>query len=95
MRAANGKLLLAENGSGQIAVLTINGDKANVTVIKDGLQTPTAVERPQAMSSGSPRRGAGQSRRVNPHAEITITEFGEQISTTQLPIARSSKSGNP
>ena len=44
MRAANGKLLLAENGSGQIAVLTINGDKANVTVIKDGLKTPTAVE---------------------------------------------------
>jgi hypothetical protein len=44
MRAANGKLLLAENGSGKISVITIQGDKASVTVIKDGLKTPTAVE---------------------------------------------------
>jgi hypothetical protein len=44
MRAANGKLLLAENGSGKIDVVTVNGDKATVTVIKDGLKTPTAVE---------------------------------------------------
>jgi hypothetical protein len=44
MRAANGKLLLAENGSGKISVLTVNGDKASVTVIKEGLRTPTAVE---------------------------------------------------
>src|SRR6202167_2686314 len=44
MRAANGKLILAENGSGKIAVLTVNGDKATVTVIKDGLNTPTGVE---------------------------------------------------
>jgi hypothetical protein len=41
MRAANGKLLLAENGSGKISVLTVNGDKASVTVIKEGLKTPT------------------------------------------------------
>jgi sugar lactone lactonase YvrE len=44
MRAANGKLLLAENGSGKISVLTVNGDKASVTVIKDGLDTPTGIE---------------------------------------------------
>ena len=44
MRAANGKLLLAENASGKISVLTVNGDKASVTVIKDGLNTPTGVE---------------------------------------------------
>jgi hypothetical protein len=44
MRAFNGKLLVAENGSGQIAVVTVNGDKASVTVIKEGLKTPTAVE---------------------------------------------------
>jgi hypothetical protein len=44
MRAAHGKLLLAENASGQIAALTINGDKASVTVLKEGLKTPTAVE---------------------------------------------------
>lgn len=44
MRAANGKLFLAENGSGIISALTVNGDKASVTVLKDGLKTPTGVE---------------------------------------------------
>jgi hypothetical protein len=44
MRAANGKLLVAENGSGKISVITVTGDKASVKVIKEGLQTPTAVE---------------------------------------------------
>jgi hypothetical protein len=44
MRAANGKLLVAENGSGKISVIAVNGDKASVTVIKEGLKTPTAVE---------------------------------------------------
>lgn len=44
MRPANGKLIVAENGSGKISVLTVNGDKASVTVIKEGLTTPTAVE---------------------------------------------------
>lgn len=44
MRAANGKLFLAENGSGIVSALTIIGDKASVTVLKDGLKTPTAIE---------------------------------------------------
>ena len=44
MRAANGKLLVAENGGGRISVITVTGDKAIVTVIKEGLTTPTAVE---------------------------------------------------
>ena len=44
MRAANGKLLLAENGSGKISAITVKGDKANVAVIKKCLKTPTAVE---------------------------------------------------
>jgi hypothetical protein len=44
MRAVNGKLLVAENGSCKISVITVNGDKASVTVIKEGLKTPTAVE---------------------------------------------------
>lgn len=44
MRAANGKLLVAENGSGKISVITVNGDKASVTTIKEGLKTPTGVE---------------------------------------------------
>jgi hypothetical protein len=44
MRAANGKLFVAENGSGKISVLTVNGEKASVTVIKEGLKTPTGVE---------------------------------------------------
>lgn len=44
MRAANGKLFLAENGAGKIDSLTIQGDIAHVTVLKDGLKTPTGVE---------------------------------------------------
>ena len=44
MRAANGKLFVAENGSGKISAITVNGDKASVTVIKEGLKTPTGVE---------------------------------------------------
>jgi hypothetical protein len=59
MRAANGKLLLAENGSGRISVLTVNGDKASVRVIKEGLKTPTAVE-PTGDTIWIAERGAGK-----------------------------------
>jgi sugar lactone lactonase YvrE len=59
MRAANGKLLLAENGSGRISVITVTGDKAHVTVIKEGLQTPTAVE-PAGDTIWIAERGAGK-----------------------------------
>ena len=44
MRAANGKLFLAENGTGVVSALTINSDTAHVTVLKDGLKTPTGIE---------------------------------------------------
>jgi hypothetical protein len=44
MRAAHGKLFLAENASGVISALTVNGDKASVTVLKEGLKTPTGIE---------------------------------------------------
>ena len=59
MRAVNGKLLVAENGSGKIDVITVNGDKATVTVIKDGLKTPTAVE-PAGDVFWIAERGAGK-----------------------------------
>jgi sugar lactone lactonase YvrE len=59
MRAVNGKLLVAENGSGKISVITVNGDKASVTVIKDGLKTPTAVE-PAGDIIWVAERGAGK-----------------------------------
>jgi hypothetical protein len=59
MRAANGKLLVAENGSGKISVITVHGDKASVTVIKDGLKTPTAVE-PAGNTIWVAERGAGK-----------------------------------
>jgi hypothetical protein len=59
MRAACGKLILAENGSGKIAALTVNGDKASVTVIKDGLNTPTGVE-PVGDMIWIAERGAGK-----------------------------------
>jgi len=44
MRAANGKIFVAENASGKISALTIHGDTASVAVIKEGLNTPTGVE---------------------------------------------------
>jgi hypothetical protein len=59
MRAVNGKLLLAENGSGKISVISVNGDKASVTVIKEGLKTPTAVE-PAGDTIWVAERGAGK-----------------------------------
>jgi hypothetical protein len=59
MRAANGKLILAENASGKISALTINGDKASVTVLKDGLNTPTGVE-PSGDTIWIAERGAGK-----------------------------------
>ncbi len=59
MRAVNGKLIVAENGSGKISVLTVSGDKATVTVIKEGLLTPTAVE-PAGDVIWIAERGAGK-----------------------------------
>jgi sugar lactone lactonase YvrE len=59
MRAANGKLLVAENGSGKISVITVNGDKGSVMVIKEGLKTPTAVE-PAGDTLWIAERGAGK-----------------------------------
>ena len=59
MRAVNGKLLLAEGGNGRISLLTVNGDKATVTVLKDGLKTPTAVE-PAGDTIWIAERGAGK-----------------------------------
>ena len=44
MRAANGKLFLAENGAGRIDMVTVSGDTANITVLLEGLATPTAIE---------------------------------------------------
>ena len=59
MRAANGKLIVAENGSGKISAITVNGDKASVTVIREGLNTPTAVE-PAGDTIWVAERGAGK-----------------------------------
>jgi sugar lactone lactonase YvrE len=44
MRIANGKIVQAENGSGKVHALTITGDTAHVTVLKEGLKQPTAME---------------------------------------------------
>ena len=59
MRAANGKLIVAENGSGKISAITVNGDRASVTVIKEGLKTPTGVE-PAGGTLWIAERGAGK-----------------------------------
>jgi hypothetical protein len=44
MRAADGKLFVAENRGGKVIALTITGNTAHVTLLKSGLKTPTAVE---------------------------------------------------
>jgi sugar lactone lactonase YvrE len=59
MRAANGKLIVAENGSGKISAITVNGEKASVTVLKEGLKTPTGVE-PVGDTIWISERGAGK-----------------------------------
>jgi sugar lactone lactonase YvrE len=59
MRAANGKLYVAENGSGKISAITVNGDKASVTVLKEGLKTPTGIE-PAGDTLWIAERGAGK-----------------------------------
>jgi hypothetical protein len=58
MRSANGKLFVAENASGKISVITVNGDKASVTVIMEGLNTPTGIE-PAGDTIWITERGAG------------------------------------
>jgi hypothetical protein len=44
MRAANGKLYLAEGGAGQVDEVRINGNNATIIPLKTGLTAPTAVE---------------------------------------------------
>lgn len=44
MRAANGKLFLSENEAGKIDMVAVSGDTASVTVLKEGLKAPTAIE---------------------------------------------------
>jgi sugar lactone lactonase YvrE len=59
MRAANGKLLVAENGSGKISVITLIDNTGKVTVIREGFKTPTAVE-PAGDVIWIAERGAGK-----------------------------------
>ena len=44
MRASADRLFIGENRNGRASMLTINGDIAHVTVVKDGLTTPTALD---------------------------------------------------
>jgi hypothetical protein len=44
MRAANGKLFLSENEAVKIDLVTVSGETATVTVLKEGLAVPTSVE---------------------------------------------------
>jgi len=59
MRAAKGKLFLAENAAGKVDALTIRGDVAHVTVLKEGLDAPTGVE-PVGDTLWFTERGAGK-----------------------------------
>jgi hypothetical protein len=44
MRAAHGKLFLAENHNGRASMITVKGDQATVATVLDGLTRPTAIE---------------------------------------------------
>ena len=59
MHAANGKIFIAANGSGQIDAVTISGDTGHVTVLKDGLKTPTGIE-PSGDTLWFTERGVGK-----------------------------------
>jgi sugar lactone lactonase YvrE len=59
MRAANGKIFIAANGSGQIDEVTISGDIGHVTVLKSGLNTPTGIE-PAGDTLWFTERGVGK-----------------------------------
>ena len=59
MRAANGKLFVAANASGAVDALTIKGDTAHVTVLKNGLDTPTGIE-PSGRTLWFTERGTGK-----------------------------------
>jgi hypothetical protein len=58
------KLLVAENGSSRISVIGVNGDKTTVTVSKEGLKIPTAVE-PDGDAIWIAERGAGKALSIS------------------------------
>lgn len=59
MRAANGKMFVANGGSGTVAALTIKDDTAHVTILKDGIATPTGIE-PAGDTLWYTERGVGK-----------------------------------
>jgi sugar lactone lactonase YvrE len=63
MRAANGKLFVAANNSGKILALTIDGDIAHVTVLKEGLRVPTGIE-PAGADLWFTERGTGKAMSI-------------------------------
>jgi hypothetical protein len=44
MRAANGKLYVAENMGGRASMITVTGNQAHVVTVLEGLKQPTAIE---------------------------------------------------
>jgi sugar lactone lactonase YvrE len=59
MRAAGGKLFIAANGTGQIVSVAVTGDTGHVTVLEDGLKTPTGIE-PAGDTLWFTERGVGK-----------------------------------
>jgi len=59
LRAAGGRLFVAENANGRVSALTVHGETASVVVVKDGLTTPTGVE-PAGDVLWIAERGAGR-----------------------------------
>lgn len=59
MRAARGKIFVANGRSGTIAALTIKGDTAHVTILKNGLAGSTGIE-PAGDTLWFTERGTGK-----------------------------------
>ena len=106
MRAANGKLLVAENGSGKISVITVTGDKGSRH--RDQGRAQHADRRRTGGRHDLDRRARHRQGRVDPDAEVSRTpvlrirlpdcgrmpaEFGPHAIASALPLHRRTRTG--
>ena len=73
MRAAGDQLFHAENGAGKIDMLTIDGDRAHVTVLKEGL---SHADRGRAgRRRALDRQARHRQGRLDPDAEVVALDL--------------------
>src|SRR5206468_8588496 len=95
----NGHILQAENGSGKIHMLSLmDGDRAHVTVLKEGLKTPTAME-PGRGEIWIAERGTGKIVSIPMPKSFPLwpsqlclapllTQTGRRVATATSPVGR-------